>query len=114
MDNPAPLTDPGLITAEITVWAVVLGFVITLALFVVFVALLVRAARYPMPVPLIAPLAMLALVAMVLGAVIESAQELIPIGGAAVGALAAVLTSVFHVKKGPEDHSPDTAENPRD
>lgn len=88
---------------EITVWAVVVGGIAVAAALIMFSALLVRSARYPGMTPLIAPLSMLALVAMLIGGLVESAQELIPIAGAAVGALAAVLTSVTKDRKKDDD-----------
>ena len=107
--SPTPLpVDPDII-AEATVFAVVAGVVVAFGVIGVISAMLLRAARYPMPVPLIAPLAMLALVAMLIGGLVDEAKELIPIAGAAVGALAAVLTSVFHAdkKKGEGDERTD-------
>src|SRR6056300_1494840 len=107
--EPTPLpVDPDIL-AEATVFAIVVGVVVAFGVVGVIAALLLRAARHPMPVPLVAPLAMLALVAMLLGGLVDSAQELIPIAGAAVGALAAVLTSVFNAdkKKGKDDERTD-------
>lgn len=84
-----------IIGAEIALGAVILGIGVGATALVIFAALLVRAARYPFPVPLIAPLSMLALVAMIIGGFLEQAQELITVAAAAVGALAAALTTVF-------------------
>jgi len=107
--EPTPLPVDVGILAEATIFAVVIGVVVAFGVIGLIAALLLRAARHPMPVPLIAPLAMLALVAMLVGGLVDSAQELIPIAGAAVGALAAVLTSVFNAdkKKGKDDERTD-------
>ena len=96
--TPTPLSDVTVLGAELTVVAVVIGILFATAAIIAFSALIVRSARYPMPVPLIAPLSLLALVAMLIGGLLESAQELIPVAGAAVGALAATLTAVFRGK----------------
>lgn len=80
----------------------VVGIIIALIVLIMFAAMLIKASRYPMPTPLVAPLAMLALVAMVIGAFADQ-PELIPLAGTGLGALAAVLTTQLGKGKDPEE-----------
>lgn len=97
--SPSAGLDPTMVAGiEVTVVTVVIGIVLTAVALIIFSALIVRSARYDMPVPLIAPLSLLALTAMILGAIIGDARELIAVASAAVGALAASLTAVFNRK----------------
>lgn len=102
--SPTVDIDPETLTGiEFAIFGIIVGVVIVCVALIIFSALIVRSARYDMPVPLIAPLSMLALVAIILGAVIGEARELIAVGSAAVGALAACLTAVFNRKPGVTD-----------
>lgn len=74
---------------------------------IVFGAMLLRASRYPWPVPIIAPIAMLSLVFGLAGLV---TTELIPLAGAGIGALAGVLTSQLGKPADPSGDD-DTPEN---
>ena len=91
--SPTPLLDENTATAiELASVSVIVGVVVGSLALIIFSALLVRSARYPMPVPIIAPLAMLSLVALLIGG-LAGVESLVPLGATGLGALAAVLTA---------------------
>ncbi|MFZ9392586.1 MAG: hypothetical protein ACO28P_01400 [Ilumatobacteraceae bacterium] len=103
-----PLIDEAAARAiEYTAVAVIIGVVVGSVAVVVFSALLVKSASYPMPVPIIAPLAMLSLVALLIGG-LANVPALIPLGATGIGALAAVVTAQLGKPNdpgGPDDNN---------
>lgn len=92
--SPDPL-DPTIFQAiEGSLMFAAVGLALGGFVLIVFSAMLIRASRYPMPVPVIAPLAMLSLVTIIIGG-LGGPTELIAVGATGLGALAAVLTTVF-------------------
>lgn len=84
------VADTVAIWGELSTIVVAIAAVFVLLGVILFAAMLLRASRYPWPVPIIAPLAMLTLVFGLTGIVLN---ELVPLAGAGLGALAGVLTS---------------------
>lgn len=108
--SPTPVPDDAQAVADLVgefglVFGAIAAIVIAFGI-VVFGAMLLRASRYPWPVPIIAPLAMLSLVFGLAGLV---SSELVPLAGAGIGALAGVLTSQLgRTRDTPEVEEPPT------
>jgi energy-converting hydrogenase Eha subunit A len=107
MSSPSPLPDPTVdeltpLIEQLVAFADAVAVVFLTIAVVVFGAMLLRAARYPWPVPIIAPIAMLTLVFGLAGV---AADSLVPLAGAGLGALAGVLTAQLGKR-------PDTPHNP--
>jgi hypothetical protein len=93
--DPTPTPDPvtgdlGNLLSSVSLIAVVIAVIFVALTVTLFGAMLMRAARYPWPVPILAPLSMLTLVFGLAGAY---TQSLVPLAGAGMGALAGVVTS---------------------